>query len=188
MDFALFGLTLLCVALFHRHALAAALAGLATIALYKVIFTGFKTGPGLTGLAAALGHEWVILANLFALLTGFAVLARHFEESRLPSLLPRYLPRNWVGPFILLVMVFVLSSFLDNIAGAIIGGTAAGSVFRRKVHIGYLVGIVAAANAGGTGSVVGDTTTTMMWLAGVSPGAVLDAYVAATVALVAFGI
>jgi hypothetical protein len=36
----------------------------------------------------------------------------------------------------LLAIVFVLSSFLDNIAGAIIGGTVARHVFRGKVHIG----------------------------------------------------
>jgi len=89
---------------------------------------------------------------------------------------------------VLLVMIFVLSSFLDNIAAALIGGAIAAVVFRRKVHIGYLAAIVAASNAGGSGSVVGDTTTTMMWLDGVSPLAVLDAYVAAAVALVIFGI
>jgi Na+/H+ antiporter NhaD/arsenite permease-like protein len=85
-------------------------------------------------------------------------------------------------------MIFVLSSFLDNIAAALIGGTIAGVVFRRKVHIGYLAAIVAASNAGGAGSVVGDTTTTMMWIAGVSPLSVLEAYIAAGLALVLFGI
>ena len=85
-------------------------------------------------------------------------------------------------------MVFVLSSFLDNIAAALIGGTMARHVFRGKVHIGYLAAIVAASNAGGSGSVVGDTTTTMMWIDGVSPLTVLEAFVAASVALVIFGI
>ena len=56
-------------------------------------------------------------------------------------------------------------------------------MFRGKVHIGYLAAIVAASNAGGSGSVVGDTTTTMMWIDGVSPLQVLEAYVAAGVAL-----
>ena len=56
------------------------------------------------------------------------------------------------------------------------------------MHIGYLAAIVAASNAGGSGSVVGDTTTTMMWLDGVDPRDVLHAYVAAATALVIFGI
>jgi len=56
------------------------------------------------------------------------------------------------------------------------------------VHIGYLAAIVAASNAGGAGSVVGDTTTTMMWIDGVSPLDVFHAYVAAVVAVLVFGI
>jgi Na+/H+ antiporter NhaD/arsenite permease-like protein len=54
--------------------------------------------------------------------------------------------------------------------------------------MGYLAAIVAASNAGGSGSVVGDTTTTMMWIHGISPLAVVHAYVAALVALFVFGI
>ena len=69
-----------------------------------------------------------------------------------------------------------------------IGGTIALTVFRKKVHIGYLAAIVAASNAGGAGSVVGDTTTTMMWIAGVPAVQVLDAFVASGIALVIFGI
>jgi Na+/H+ antiporter NhaD/arsenite permease-like protein len=188
VEFLLFGLTLAGVALFHRYTLQVALAGLAAITLYKLAFTGFKTGPGFAGFGVHLLHEWVILANLLGLLLGFALLSNHFEKSRIPAVLPRFLPDDWKGAFVLLVMIFVLSSFLDNIAAAIIGGTIAATVFRRKVHIGYLAAIVAASNAGGAGSVVGDTTTTMMWIAGVSPLDVLEAYVAASVALVIFGI
>ncbi len=61
-------------------------------------------------------------------------------------------------------------------------------LFRAKVHIGYLAAIVAASNAGGAWSVVGDTTTTMMWIDGVSPLAVFEAIIAASVALFIFGI
>jgi Na+/H+ antiporter NhaD/arsenite permease-like protein len=188
VDFILFALTLLGVALFHHHTLRVALIGLTAIVAYKLAFTGFKTGMGLEGLGLHLLHEWVILANLLGLLLGFALLAKHFEESGVPAVLPRFLPHDWKGPFVLLGMIFVLSSFLDNIAAAMIGGTMAMTVFRGRVHIGYLAGIVAASNAGGAGSVVGDTTTTMMWIAGVPAIQVLDAYVAAAVALVVCGI
>jgi Na+/H+ antiporter NhaD/arsenite permease-like protein len=188
IDFILFALTLAGVALFHHHTLQVALTGLAVITLYKLGFTGFKAGAGLPGLGMHLVHEWVILTNLLLLLLGFALLSNHFEESRIPAILPRFLPDDWKGGFVLLVMIFVLSSFLDNIAAAIIGGTIAGTVFRGKVHIGYLAAIVAASNAGGSGSVVGDTTTTMMWIDGVSPVDVLEAFIAAGVAMVIFGI
>jgi Na+/H+ antiporter NhaD/arsenite permease-like protein len=188
VDFILFALTLLGVALLHRHTLQVALTGLVAIVIYKLAFTGFKFGTGLAGLALHMGHEWVILANLFLLLMGFALLSRHFEESKLPDVLPAYLPDDWKGAFALLVIVCVLSSFLDNIAAALIGGVMAREVFRKKVHIGYLAAIVAASNAGGAGSVVGDTTTTMMWIAGVSPLSVVEAYVAVSVAIFIFGI
>src|SRR5574344_2360224 len=85
-------------------------------------------------------------------------------------------------------MIFILSSFLDNIAAAMIGGAIAFVVFNKRVHIGYLAAIVAASNAGGSGSVVGDTTTTLMWIDGVSPWNVIHAYVAAGTALLIFGI
>jgi len=188
IDFVLFALTLSGVALFHHHTLQVALTGLAVIALYKLGFTGFKTGPGLEGLALHMAHEWVILTNLLGLLLGFALLSNHFEHSKLPNTMPHFLPDDWKGAFMLLGIVFVMSSFLDNIAAALIGGTMARAVFRGRVHIGYLAAIVAASNAGGSGSVVGDTTTTMMWIDGVSPIVVLDAYVAAIVALVVCGI
>jgi len=184
IDFVLFALTLLGVALFHRYTLQVALTGLAVIILYKLGFAGFKSGPGFGGLVSHMAHEWVILTNLLGLLLGFALLSNHFERSKVPEVLPHFLPDDWKGGFLLLVIVFVLSSFLDNIAAALIGGTMAAGVFRKKVHIGYIAAIVAESNAGGAGSVVGDTTTTMMWIDGVSPLAVFDAYVAASVALI----
>src|SRR5205823_8922049 len=165
-----------------------ALAGLATITIYKILFTGFRTGNGVIGFVSHLQLEWAFLVNLLCLLTGFDVLSRHFEKSHIPLLLPRFLPHDWRGGFILLAMVWVLSSFLDNIAGALIGGAMAHQLFRAKVHIGYLAAIVAASNAGGAGSVVGDTTTTMMWINGVPPLQVFDAYFAAGTALVICGI
>jgi Na+/H+ antiporter NhaD/arsenite permease-like protein len=188
VDFFLFALTLLGVALFHRHTLYVALVGLFVITVYKLGFTGFKSGAGIPGLLGHLRHEWVILANLLCLLLGFALLSRHFEKTRLPAALPRFLPHDWKGCFALLVIVFVLSSFLDNIAAALIGGAMAHTLFRAKVHIGYLAAIVAASNAGGSGSVVGDTTTTMMWIDGVSPFDVAEAFLPAAVALVVCGV
>jgi Na+/H+ antiporter NhaD/arsenite permease-like protein len=188
VDFILFALTLIGVAIFHHKTLQVALAGLAAIVVYKLAFTGFKFGPGLAGLALHLQHEAVTLTNLFLLLMGFAILSRHFENSRLPDEMPGFLPDGWKGGLALLAIVFVLSSFLDNIAAALIGGTMARHVFRGKVHIGYLAGIVAASNAGGSGSVVGDTTTTMMWIDGVSPLSVLKAYVAAVASFLIYAI
>jgi Na+/H+ antiporter NhaD/arsenite permease-like protein len=188
VEFVLFAGVLAGVALFHRHALRIALSGALLIALYKILVSPLRAGPGLEGFIAHLGHEWVVLSNLLLLLLGFALLADLFEKSQVPAVLPRFLPDDWKGCFVLLVLVFVISSFLDNIAAAMIGGAIASTVFRGRVHVGYLAAIVAASNAGGAGSVVGDTTTTMMWIAGVHPQEVLEAFIASGVALFIFGI
>ena len=62
------------------------------------------------------------------------------------------------------------------------------TVFKGRVHVGYLAAIVAASNGGGAGSVVGDTTTTMMWIAGVAPKDVFEAYIGSGLALFIFGV
>jgi Na+/H+ antiporter NhaD/arsenite permease-like protein len=188
LEFVFFALVLLGVALFHHYTLPIAVSGAVGIALYKIALSPFVVGAGVGGFVSHLGHEWVVLVNLLLLLLGFALLADLFEKSEVPALLPRFMPDDWKGAFVLLVLVFVLSSFLDNIAAAMIGGAVAHTVFKGRVHIGYLAGIVAASNAGGAGSVVGDTTTTMMWIAGVHPAEVLEAFIGSAVALLIFGI
>lgn len=196
IEFIIFALTLTGIALFHRHTLAISLAGLLIIFLYSFFtnpaFSFYHHLFGDNSITSQIIHknlrqgEWIIIINLTGLLIGFAILSKLFEYSHIPEITPRFLPSSWVGAFLLLAFVFILSSFLDNIAGAMIGGTIAYVVFKRKVHIGYLAAIVAASNAGGSGSVIGDTTTTMMWIEGVKPLAVFHAYIAAIGAFLFF--
>ncbi len=196
VEFIIFGLILLGVALFHKQTFRVAVIGLTVLLIFKFIFDPgfhlFEHFFGTTPFGEQLMDkelrqgEWGIILNLLGLLLGFAVLSKIFEESNVPEILPRYLPDDWKGPFLLLIFVFILSSFLDNIAAALIGGTIALVVFKNKVHIGYIAALVAASNAGGSGSVVGDTTTTMMWIDGVAAFNVLHGYVAAVVALFFF--
>lgn len=196
LEFYFFGLMLAGIAVFQKHTLKVALTGLIAILAFKLIFDNqfdiFRHFFGNHSVWQQIINkeqrqgEWSVLLNLFGLLVGFSILAKHFEESGIPDYLPRWLPDDWKGPFVLLILVFILSSFLDNIAAAMIGGTIAHVVFRRKVHIGYIAAIVAASNAGGSGSVIGDTTTTMMWIDGVNPQNVLHAYIAAISALFFF--
>ncbi len=188
VEFLLFIATLLGIALWHRHAMRVAVAGVLLTLSYKLTWTGFAQTASWPGLWLHLTHEWVILANLLALLSGFALLARHFELSGVPQWLPAWLPDDWRGGFWLLSLVWLLSAFLDNIAAALIGGSVAKVVYRNRLHVGYVVALVAAANAGGAGSVVGDTTTTMMWLSGISPLQVLRAVLPALIALLVFGV
>jgi Na+/H+ antiporter NhaD/arsenite permease-like protein len=188
VEFILFGLTLICVALFHKHTMYVALTGLAVVLIFKFIFDPhFNLGHHIIGSTDEEG-EWHVLLNLTGLLFGFAILAKHFEESKVPDILPKFLPGDWRGGLVLLFLVMVLSSFLDNIAAAMIGGTIAMVVYKGKVHMGFLAAIVAASNAGGAGSVVGDTTTTLMWIDGVEPQWVLHAFVASIAAFLIFGV
>jgi Na+/H+ antiporter NhaD/arsenite permease-like protein len=187
LEFILFALTLFGVAIFHHRTMYVALIGLAAILVFKYLYTGFSMSEHILGSATREG-EWRILVNLLGLLFGFALLAEHFKESKFPEILPKYLPNDWKGGLVLLVFISILSSFLDNIAAAMIGGAIAMVVFKGKVHIGFLAAIIAASNAGGAGSVVGDTTTTLMWIDGVNPVDVLHAFVASFAALAVFGI
>jgi Na+/H+ antiporter NhaD/arsenite permease-like protein len=175
-----------------------ALAGLICLLLIKLAFDPsfefFRHFLGSNPMSDQIFHkdsregEWPVLLNLFGLLLGFAILAKLFEESGIPKEMPAILPNDWKGGFVLLILIFVLSTFLDNIAAAMIGGTITLVVFKGKVHLGYLAAIIAASNAGGAGSVIGDTTTTLMWIDGVSPLDVTHAFVAGVVALAVFGI
>jgi Na+/H+ antiporter NhaD/arsenite permease-like protein len=181
--FGLFAATLLGIGRFHKYALQISLSGLLAVLLVRLTMDG----------DFSLHHhfveeeEWRILVNLAGLLLGFAVLADYFERSGMPEKLTELLPSGKKGAFALLVVIAILSALLDNIAAALIGGAAAITLFKRKVHIGYLAAMVAASNAGGAGSVIGDTTTTMMWIEGASPLWVLEAFIGAAVSISFFG-
>ena len=179
LEFVLFGLLLLGVALFHKRALEISVGGLLVILAYETFVTAYPTGTGSAALMAHARHEWVAITNLLLLLTGFELLSNQFERSNLSDHLPNHLPDGWTGGVGLLAIVFVLSAFLDNIAAAVLGGVMARHLFKGRVTVGFLAAIVASANAGGAGSVIGDTTTTIMWLKGVSPLTVLPAFLAA---------
>lgn len=190
LEYAMFVGTLVGITLSHRLALPIAAAGMVAVGAFKLLSgVGFTIG-GVAGmsLGAKFGHEWIILGDLLGLLVGFGLLADHFERSGIPERIPKFLPKGAPGAFMLLVAVFVLSGFLDNIAAAMIGGGVASTVFKRRVHLSYLAGIVVCSNAGGAGSVLGDTTTTMMWLDGIPPSHMIPAYIGAAVTLVVCGI
>jgi len=195
-EFVLFVLILLGVALLHHHTLAVALCGLAAVSAYKLLFVpGFHLGEHMF-------HEWRVAwdgehskflvgaaTNLLGLLIGFSLLAKFFEGSKVPDWIPRILPDKGLwGGFVLLVYVWALSSFLDNIAAAMIGGVIARTAFKGRVTVGFVAAIVAASNAGGAWSVLGDTTTTMMWIDGVPALNVAHGIVASVLAIVIVGI
>ena len=198
LEFILFAMILIGVAVFHHKTFWVALIGLTVIISFKLIFDSeFVPYDHFFGKDYSFTEqiitpemrqgEWSTIINLLGLLLGFSVLARLFRDSGVPEVITKFLPSDWKAPFILLIFVAILSCFLDNIAAALIGGAIAMVVFKNKVHIGYIAAIVAASNAGGSGSVVGDTTTTMMWIDGVSALDVTHAFIAAIGAIAFFG-
>jgi Na+/H+ antiporter NhaD/arsenite permease-like protein len=188
VEFILFGLTLVGIAVFHKQTMWVSLTGMVLILLFKLWISpsGFNLAEHFIGSREVKG-EWPILVNLAGLLFGFALLTKIFEDSGLPSVVPEILPGGWKKGFILLGFVFIFSTFLDNIAAAMLGGTMAWVVYKGRVHIAYLASIIAASNAGGAGSVVGDTTTTLMWIEGVHPLELLPGYIASISAFAVFG-
>ena len=167
----IFGLILVGVAIFYNKTMQVALIGLLALCFYKYEFlTDFSVINRLFGHMGPDGEwikgSWNTYLNLILMLPGFSILANIFEESKFPSILPRYLPKGTLGAMVMLGFVFVLSTFLDNIAAAMIGCSMAAALYKGKVHIGYVAAICAASNAGGAGSVVGDTTTTLIWIYG----------------------
>jgi Na+/H+ antiporter NhaD/arsenite permease-like protein len=184
LEFVIFALTLAGVALFHKRALAVSVGGLLMILAFEAFVTSFPTGGGMAGLWRHVQHEWVIIANLLLLLIGFEVLSNQFEQSNVSDHLPNLLPDGFAGSVALLGVIFVLAAFLDNIAAAVLGGVMARHLYKGRVTVAFIAAIVASSNAGGAGSVIGDTTTTIMWLKGVSAITVMPAYIAAIPAFV----
>ncbi len=184
----IFAAMLVGVAIFYTKTRQVAILGLVALCFFKYEFTdGFSVITKLFGYTNEAGEHikgsWSTYFNLILMLPGFAVLASIFEHSRFPDLLPKYLPSGLAGGICLLIMIFILSTFLDNIAAAMIGCTIAAAIYKGKVHIGFVAAICAASNAGGAGSVVGDTTTTLIWIYGKDPLVLAHAFLPATVAL-----
>src|SRR5690349_10772056 len=135
-ELVIFAATLCAVAVFHRHTLAASLAGVMATVVLKLCRLGLSDAAHWLG--ALIRHEWTTWTNIVLILLGFSIVANHFERSGLADLLPRLLPRNWMGGTALLALVFLLSAFLDNIAAAMIGGIVAGHYYGGRISTGFL--------------------------------------------------
>jgi Na+/H+ antiporter NhaD/arsenite permease-like protein len=130
-----------------------------------VVLLLLRLGLGNFDAGEHFAHHGLDFVNLALLLLGFGLLAEHFRDSGLTNWVSQRLPAGTKGMWLHLSFVFGGSAFLDNIASAMLGAQMTRVIWGR-VHPGYLVAIVLAANAGGAWSVLGDTTTTMLWIAG----------------------
>lgn len=139
----------------HHHKLAVVAAGFVAMMATSASLYGWSE----------LGHHFGephvrnLLINLGFLIPGFSIVAAAFERCGIAEKI-----RDWTNgnPSKTLWTVFVLSTFLDNIAAAMIGGILVMGGARPSFRM--LVGIIAASNLGGAGSPIGDTTTVMMYV------------------------
>lgn len=172
-QFAVFIAMLLGLVLFHHHKTWVVGAGFTVMSVVFVM----HGGPAHWAYHFAEHHRSHLLYNLAGLLPAFALIAFYFEHSGASHGLARVLRHDWQ----LLCVIFLLSIFLDNIAAAMIGGTIVLARYGRPENAPFslLVGAIAASNLGGAGSAVGDTTTVMLFIAGVSVLELTKAFAAA---------
>ena len=167
---AFFGV-LLGLMMFHHHKMYVVLAGFSALSAF------YLNKHGLGGYGAHFGHheEYHLLYNLALLLPGFGLVAHYFEKSGFDARLSKYITKDSH----LLWAVFVLSIGLDNIAAALIGAVLLKARYGQNVPFILQVAVVGSSNDGGTGSFTGDTTTVMLFIAGVSILTLSHAFVAA---------
>lgn len=163
---------------FHHHKMYAVGGGFIGLSL---MFIAYKGAPEWVHHFAE-HHRRHLLLQLAMLLPGFSLAAHYFEESGASRSIAQRLDwssllrpfgaslRPYIAPLVsqdtvLLWCVFWLSTVLDNIAAAMIGGTILMALYGSgNVPFSMLIGVIAASNLGGAGSPVGDTTTVMMFI------------------------
>ena len=125
------------------------------------------------------------LVNLGGLLIGFACLAHQFEKSGISKLLAKKIIDRFddrVAESLILAMIWLLSGFCDNIASALVG-TGLMALIHGGFRLRVILLVTVVANAGGAYSVVGDTTTTFLWIKGIPQIQLLPAFVPSFVCL-----
>ncbi len=151
--------------------------------------------PGLTGYVHHFSdpHRAEVVYNLGYLLLGFALFSRYFEKSGLAKAASHFIMADiawlrWMPPLArLLTVVYVMSAGLDNIAACLIGGLILKTMYGGRVNsipFALFPAIIAASNLGGAASFIGDTTTTLLYIAGVSPLVLAKGFVGTALAQV----
>jgi Na+/H+ antiporter NhaD/arsenite permease-like protein len=155
--FAMFVSMLVGLLLFHHHKLPVVAIGFAILSVAFISHGGLEHWMH----HFAEHHRSHLLINLALLLPAFALVAYYFEHSGASNGLAKMLTSDAA----LLWVVFFLSTVLDNIAAAMIGGTIILAKYGMgNVPFSMIVGVIGSSNLGGAGSPVGDTTTVMMYI------------------------
>lgn len=168
------------------------------IALLMATCTGYlfflMYGFPLTGAAVSmepvnhhLREEIRELINLGVMLIGFACLAYQFGKSSISKLIASKILKKFSGKTaesLILAMVWLLSGFCDNIASALVGMGII-TVIHGKFKLRLVLLVTIMANAGGAYSVIGDTTTTLLWIKGITQSQLLPGFIPSFVCMLA---
>ncbi len=133
-------------------------------------FPDFGAAVSADPVAHHLKEEIRELVNLGGLLIGFACLAHQFETSGISRLFASKIINKFddkKAESLILSMIWLLSGFCDNIASALVG-MGLMSIIHGGFRLRLVLLVTIVANAGGAYSVVGDTTTTFLWIKGIS--------------------
>lgn len=130
--------------------------------------------------------EWFVVFNLLGVFLGLPIMAYHFMQSRIVEVVIPFLRRNWTTPFLLLVLVLLLSIAISDLTAALIGIIAAIIMFNSNLHIGYIVAIVATANIGNIINVSDIIPYSIVTESGITTRDILIAYIGGMIAFAIF--
>jgi hypothetical protein len=156
LAFVLFVMMLIALMKVHHHKLQVVLCGFAALSIW---FSLHHHSVVHWGEHLMEHHRFHLLYNLALLIPGFACVANAFERSGAAH----GIAARVTSVAVVLWIVFWLSTVLDNIAAAMIGGVLL-MALPGKPSFATLVGVICASNLGGAGSPIGDTTTVMLYL------------------------
>ncbi|MBX7145298.1 MAG: hypothetical protein K1X79_12660 [Oligoflexia bacterium] len=168
MEFGILFGTLACVVSNHHKARQSALVG----TIIAVLWAWFHSPQHL---AHVFREEAGTILDTVICVAGFTVLACLTSMSGVLNLLARKSGHGFWGAF--WVLLWQSTSYaVDNVASALNGGEIARLKYRDRVHPSYIFAKAGLANAFGAMSAIGDGTSMLLWILGVSFWGFWDAW------------
>src|SRR3989338_9973002 len=134
------------------------------IVLWVLVVLGRLENVGLA-LAESAGEIFSLVIFLLSAMTLVEILTHYGLFDFIYTQLIKLRLKDKAQLFIIALLTFIFSAFLNNITTTIVFIQIAGRFFSGKNLVKAAAAIVIATNAGGALSPIGDVTTTMLWLA-----------------------
>ena len=163
----------------------ALIAGMVCWALYSIVLYSTKDHDaahhillhGAAGSGGLMHHMFDIANILFFLLGAMTIVETIDEHQGFTIITDKIKTTNKVKLlWIIALLSFIFSALLDNLTTAIVMISLLRKLVGDKKTRWFFAGmVIIAANAGGAWSVIGDVTTTMLWIGGQLPSSVIIA-------------